>query len=76
MTKKLIMGVGVFLLSISTVLTSADAATGGGRRGNPPSVPEPVSCILVLAGGATLAVVRRLRNRRNSNHQDTDNSAS
>lgn len=75
MAKKIILGVGIFFLSISTILNSADAGAGGGRRSVPPSVPEPLSCILVLAGGATLAAIRRIKNRRNSKNmkkQDTD----
>ncbi|HHT9137254.1 MAG TPA: hypothetical protein ACFYEK_08445 [Candidatus Wunengus sp. YC60] len=79
MVKKLTLGVGIFLISLITVFNFAEAGSGGGRRGTSPTVPEPVSCILVLAGGATLEVVRRIRNRRNSknsDHQDTDGTAS
>lgn len=75
MIKKFIIGIAAIFISVGTVLSIADAGTGGGRRGVPPTVPEPVSCILVLAGGATLEVVRRLRKRRNSKilDQDKDN---
>jgi hypothetical protein len=41
--------------------------TGGSRVGN---APEPVSCALLLAGGATLAALRRWKKK---GLKDTDN---
>jgi len=78
MIKKFITIMVVVFVSIGTIMSIANAGTGGGRRGVPPSIPEPLSCILILAGGATLEAIRRLRNRRNSknSNQDTDNTVS
>ncbi|MBI2471537.1 MAG: hypothetical protein HYV59_09890 [Planctomycetes bacterium] len=78
MIKKIVTVMVVVFVSIGTILGIANAGTGGGRRGAPPTVPEPLSYILILAGGATLEAIRRLRNRRNSknSHQDTDNTVS
>lgn len=39
---------------------------GKGRGGPAPVVPEPMSCLLFLASGATYAGIRYLRARRNS----------
>lgn len=54
MRKEVLIGtLVVFLMSLSTLLTAVYAGgTGGGRRGGPPAAPEPISCVLVLAGGA------------------------
>ena len=64
MRRKIIEVAVVSLISISTLLATANAGgTGGGRRGGPPPVPEPLSCILLLAGGATLAAYRRWKSK-------------
>lgn len=36
----------------------------GKKKRTPASNPEPLSCVLLLAGGATLAALRRFKNRR------------
>lgn len=64
MRKKLKIGLTVFFLSSSVFANSVFAEFGGGS--NPPVVPEPVSCLLFLASGATYAGIRYLRARRNS----------
>lgn len=58
--KKLTLGILVLLMSFTMSLSSVYAGSGGGRS----TVPEPVRCLLFLAGGITLAAVRRLRSKR------------
>lgn len=36
----------------------------GKKNRSPASNPEPLSCVLLLAGGATLAALRRFKNKR------------
>ncbi|MDN3515615.1 MAG: hypothetical protein NG747_14615 [Candidatus Brocadia sp.] len=62
MMKKVTIGIlVVFVLSTASINS---VFAGGGRRTVP--APEPVSCLLFLAGGATLAALQRLRNKRNA----------
>ncbi len=70
--KKLIFGLLAILL-ITATANSAFASFGGGSGGKPPPcVPEPVSCILFLASGATYAGMRYLRSRKNTNKLDDE----
>ncbi|GAN31936.1 MAG: PEP-CTERM sorting domain-containing protein [Candidatus Brocadia sp.] len=62
--EKWTLGILTLLISLTISLNSVFAKSGGGGR--PVPVPEPVSCLLFLAGGATLVTLRRLRSKKNS----------
>ncbi|MEP9410199.1 MAG: hypothetical protein HRF42_02130 [Candidatus Brocadia sp.] len=59
--KRLTFGVLAVAMSLTISLNSvfAKSVSGGGRR--PMPAPEPVSCLLFLAGGATMVAIRRLK---------------
>lgn len=77
-TKILSIGLGVFLLMGMGLADDVLADRKGGGKGgfpstnakshegkkSPASNPEPLSCVLLLAGGATLAALRRYKNKR------------
>lgn len=62
----------VFLFSCVALVSNvmADNTTGSGRKGSPPTNPEPLSCILVVAGGATLVALRRWKAKRSCKELD------
>ncbi len=78
--KILSIGLGIFLLSSVELVDDVLADIKGGGKGGAPSAsaqsregkqrrtpasnPEPLSCVLLLAGGATLAALRRFKNKR------------
>lgn len=68
MRKKLPVGLSMVLFLFAVLVNSVFAGHnhGGGSGGNPPVVPEPISCLLFLASGATYAGIRYLRARRKS----------
>jgi hypothetical protein len=70
-----IAGLCLFLLLASSSLVFGAHGNDNGQGGNNehrgtghlPAAPEPVSYLLILAGGATLVGLRRWRNKKNSN---------
>lgn len=71
MKKKLFAVLGGVLLSASVLVLNAHAnGVGSSKHGKPPSPgPEPLSCILLLGGGATLVALRRWKNKKNSSKE-------
>ncbi len=76
MKKRLFVVLGGVLLSVSVFVLNAHAdGVGSSRHGTPPKpVPEPLSCVLLLAGGATLAALRRWKSKKNSSKQVEENT--
>lgn len=54
------------LLASSSLVFGAPGGNRGNGPGHAPVAPEPVSYLLILAGGVTLAGLRRWRNKKNS----------
>ena len=71
--KKLNGALCIIGLSLSLLLATSSfvfAKNSHPHPGKPQgNAPEPVSCLLLLAGGATLVGLRRWRNKKNSNKQ-------
>lgn len=68
MKKRIYAVLGGLVLSVSVFVLNAHAGTvGSSRNSTPPKpVPEPLSCILLLAGGASLAALRRWKSKKGS----------
>ena len=78
MKKKLFAVLGGVVLSASVLVLNAQAggSVGSSRGGNPPKpVPEPLSCVLLLAGGATLAALRRWKSKKNASKEIDENTS-
>lgn len=77
MKKKLFAVLGGIVLSASVLVLNAQAdSVGSKRNGNPPKpVPEPISCVLLLAGGATLVALRRWKSKKNSSKEIDENTS-
>jgi hypothetical protein len=77
MKKRLFAVVGGILLSASVFVLNAHAdSVGSTRHQTPPKpVPEPLSCVLLLAGGATLAALRRWKSKKNSSKEVEENTS-
>lgn len=66
-TRMLTIGMSSLLLCSLLLINNVYAdRTGGGKGGKPSHAPEPVSCALLLAGGATLAALRRWKSKKSS----------
>lgn len=63
---------GFLIVFLSAMFMSSVYAGGKGSRKCPPPVPEPVSCLIFLASGATYAGMRYLRGRKKSNGLDKE----
>jgi len=68
--KKKFLAIG-FVISILTGIVTVNSVSAGnntgGKKCNPlPIVPESVSYVLLMAGGVSLAVIRRLKSRKSS----------
>lgn len=63
MKKNVIVWFSVLLLC-GVLFSSNIFADHGATHGGPPNAPEPLSYLLLLAGGATLAAFRRWRAKR------------
>ncbi|MFO0795113.1 MAG: PEP-CTERM sorting domain-containing protein [Candidatus Brocadiaceae bacterium] len=77
MKKRLFVVLGGVVLSASVFVLNAHAggSVGSSRGGKPPKpVPEPISCVLLLAGGATLAALRRWKSKKNSSKEVEENA--
>lgn len=76
MKKKLFAVLGGVVLSASVLVLNAQAdSVGSTRGGNPPKpAPEPISCVLLLAGGATLVALRRWKNKKNASKGIDENT--
>ena len=66
--KKKILAIG-FVISILTWIVTVNSVSAGnnqsGKKSNPlPIVSESVSYVLLMAGGVSLAVIRRLKSRK------------
>ena len=66
-----IIGLSLPLLLATSCFVFAAHDSGQGKSQDRKSVnnPELVTCLLLLAGGVTLARLRRWRNQKNSNNQ-------
>ena len=61
------LSLSLLLATSSFVFAQSHGGPHGGPHGN---APEPVSCLLLLAGGCALAGLRRLKNnKKKSNNQ-------
>ena len=68
--KKKFLAIG-FVISILTGIVTVNSVSAGnntgGKKCNPlPIVPESVSYVLLMAGGVSMAVIRRLKSRKSS----------
>jgi len=66
--KKKFLTIG-FVISILTGIVTVNSVSAGnnqsGKKSNPlPIVSESVSYVLLMAGGVSLAVIRRLKSRK------------
>ena len=77
MKKRLFAVLGGVLLSASVLVLNAHAnGVGSSNHGKPPSpVPEPISCVLLLAGGATLVALRRWKSKKSSSKEVEENTS-
>ncbi|TLD40917.1 MAG: hypothetical protein JETT_2837 [Candidatus Jettenia ecosi] len=69
MKKNVVVWFSILLLH-GVLLSSNIFAGHGATDGAPPNAPEPLSYILLLAGGATLAVFRRWRAKKGLKNLD------
>ncbi|MDN3515546.1 MAG: hypothetical protein NG747_14250 [Candidatus Brocadia sp.] len=70
MRNKIVMALMGGIIPAALFVNSVFAGFGGGHNNpppRPPCVPEPVSCLLFIASGATYAGIRYLRVRKSRN---------